>query len=112
MNTSLLSQVIQIGTGAAFILFPLIFVFAFSAHPGLLKPRLLKPEEIIRRAQRSEWLHLGHSLVLLNTAILIAAAIHFMNILNQGSAAWLGLIGGVLSVLGAVLLAADKGAFA
>ncbi len=34
-----------------------------------------------------------------------------MNILNQGSAAWLGLIGGVLSVLGAVLLAADKGAF-
>ena len=111
MNTSLLSQVLQVGTGAAFILFPLIFVFAFSAHPGLLKPRLLKPEEIIRRARRSEWLQLGHSLVLLNTALLIAAAIHFMNILNQGSAAWLGLIGGVLSVLGAVLLAADKGAF-
>ena len=68
MNISLHSQVLQVGTGAAFILFPLIFVFAFSAHPGLLKPRLLKPEEIIRRPRRSEWLQLGHSLVLLSTA--------------------------------------------
>ncbi len=111
MNTSLLSQVLQVGTGAAFILFPLIFVFAFSAHPGLLRPRLLKPEEIIRRARRNKWLQMGHSLVLLCTALLIAAAIRFLTILSQGSAAWVGLIGGVLAVLGAVLLAADKGAF-
>ena len=37
MNQSLISQIQQIGTGAAFILFPLIFIFAFSVHPGLLK---------------------------------------------------------------------------
>lgn len=111
MYPNLISQVLQVGTGVAFILFPLIFVFAFSAHPGLLNPRLLKPEEIIRRARRSEWLQLGHSLVLLNTALLIVAAVHLMSILSQGNAAWVGLIGSVLSVLGAVLLAADKGAF-
>ena len=111
MNQSLLSQVLQIGTGAAFILFPLIFVFAFSAHPGLLRPRLLKPEEIIRRARRNKWLQMGHSLVLLCTALLIVAATHFRTILSQGSAAWVGLIGGVLAVLGTVILAADKGAF-
>ena len=111
MNQSLLSQVLQIGTGAAFILFPLIFVFAFSAHPGLLRPRLLKPEEIIRRARRNKWLQIGHSLVLLCTALLIVAATHFLTILSQGSAAWVGLIGGVLAVLGTVILAADKGAF-
>lgn len=29
MNNSLISQIQQIATGAAFILFPLIFVFAF-----------------------------------------------------------------------------------
>lgn len=37
-------------------------------------------------------------------------AIHFMKTLGQGIAAWAGLIGAVLAVLGAVLLAADKGA--
>jgi hypothetical protein len=111
MNPSLISQVLQVGTGAAFILFPLIFVFAFSAHPRLLRPRLLKPEEIIRRARRSKWLQLGHGLVLLCTALLIVAATHFLTILSQGSAAWAGLIGGVLAVVGAVILAADKGPF-
>lgn len=111
MNQNLLSQVLQVGTGAAFILFPLIFVFAFSTHPGLLRPRLLKPEEIIRRARRSKLLQLGHSLVLLCAALLIVAATHFLSILSQGSAAWAGLIGAILAVLGAILLAADKGAF-
>lgn len=110
MNQSLLAQVLQIGTGAAFILFPLIFVFAFSMHPGLLKPRLLKPEEIIRRARGNKMLQLGHALVLLCTALLIVPAIHFLSILSQGSDAWAGLIGAVLAVLGAIFLAADKGA--
>lgn len=111
MNQSLLAQVVQIATGIAFILFPLIFVLAFAMHPGLLRPRLLKPEEIIRRARRNKWLQMGHGLVLLCTALLIVAAMHFWNILSQGSAAWVGLIGAVLAVLGAVILAADKGAF-
>ena len=110
MNQSLISQIQQIGTGAAFILFPLIFIFAFSVHPGLLRPRLLKPEEIIRRARGNKLLQLAHSLVLLSTALLIVMANHFMKILGQGSAAWAGLIGAVLAVLGAILLAADKGA--
>jgi len=110
VNQSLISQVEQIGAGAAFILFPLIFIFAFSVHPGLLRPRLLKPEELIRRARRNNLLQLAHSLVLLNTALLIVVAIHFMEILSQGSAAWAGLIGAVLAVFGAILLAADKGA--
>jgi hypothetical protein len=111
MNQTLLSQVLQVGTGAAFILFPLIFVFAFSAHPRLLKPRLLNPEGIIRRARRSKVLQLGHALVLLCTALLVVVATHFWGILGQGSAAWVGLIGAVLAVLGAIILAADKGAF-
>lgn len=111
MNQSLISTILQIGVGAAFILFPLIFIFAFSAHPGLLKPRLLPPEEIIRRARGNKVLQLGHVLVLLSTALLIVMAIHFMHILNQGPAAWIGMVGAALGILGAILLAADKGAF-
>ncbi|MFN8594932.1 MAG: hypothetical protein U0559_01925 [Anaerolineae bacterium] len=110
MDHSLISHIQQLGTGAAFILFPLIFVLAFSVHPGLLRPRLLKPEVLIRRARRNKVLQLAHSLVLLSTALLIVMTIHFMKILSQGSAAWAGLIGAVLAVLGAILLAADKGA--
>ncbi len=110
MNPSLISQIQQAGAGAAFILFPVIFIFAFSAHPGLLRPRLLQPVEIIRRARHSKLLQLAHSLVLLSTVLLIVMAFHFMKILSQGSAAWAGLIGAVLAVLGAILLAADKGA--
>ncbi len=111
MNQNLFSQVVQIGIGAAFILFPLIFVFAFSAHPGMLKPRMLPPEGIIRRARRNKMLHFGHGLVLLCTGLLVVAAVQFMHVLSQGKGAWAGLIGGVLAVLGALILAADKGAF-
>ncbi len=111
MNYSLISQIQQIGTGAAFILFPLIFIFAFSVHPGLLKPRLLNPEGIILRARRAKILHFGHVLVLLSTALLVTMAIQWMNVLSQTSAAWAGVAGGALAILGAILLAADKGAF-
>ena len=110
MDQNSLSQVLQVGTGAAFILFPLVFIFAFAVHPGLLRPRLLPPEGIIRRARRSNLLQLAHSLVLLSTALLIVMAIHFMRILAQGSAAWAGIMGAALAVVGAILLAADKGA--
>jgi len=111
MNHSLFSQVVQIGIGAAFILFPLIFVFAFSAHPGILKPRMLPPEGIIRRARRNKMLHFGHGLVLLCTGLLVVAAVQFMLALSGGKGAWAGLVGGALAILGALLLAADKGAF-
>jgi hypothetical protein len=39
-NRSSIATVKRIGTGLAFILFPLMFAFAFAVHPGLLHPRL------------------------------------------------------------------------
>jgi len=110
MNPSIISQVQQIGTGVAFIVFPLVFVFAFAAHPRLLKPRFLGPEAIIQRARGHKRLQFGHGLVLLNTSLLIVAAIHFMRILNGGRGAWAGFAGAIPAVLGAIILAADKGA--
>jgi hypothetical protein len=110
MVPNTLSQLQQIGTGVAFIVFPLIFVFAFSVHPHLLRPRLLRPEEIMRRARGQKLLHLGHALVLLNTGLLIVASLHFMSILSGGRGAWAGFAGAILAVPGAIFLAADKGA--
>ena len=100
----------QIGTGACFIVFPLVFVFAFAAHPGLLQPRFLGPAELIARAHRAGLLQLGHALVTLDTALLVVVALHFMKILEHSPARWTGFVGGCLAVLGSLCLAADKGA--
>ena len=102
-----MTQVQQIGTGMAIILFPLIFVFAFLVHPRLLKPRPASArrdhpacgQQITRtgaqpRAARAADRH-GHS---------------FYGTAKSWLAAWAGLTGGILAVLGAILLAADKGA--
>jgi hypothetical protein len=99
----------RFATGLAFILFPLIFVFAFAVHPGLFTPHFLGPEELIQRAHHNGLLQFGHLLVTLVTVLLIVAALHFMTLLEK-SAAWAGTIGGALAIVGAVLLAADKGA--
>lgn len=110
MAPNTLSQIQQTGTGVAFIVFPLVFVFAFALHPRLLRPRLLRPEEIMSRARGQKPLHLGHALVLLNTGFLIVASVHFMSILGGSEGAWAGFLGAIPAILGAVILAADKGA--
>jgi hypothetical protein len=100
----------RVGTGVAFVVFPLVFVFAFAVHPGLFRPHFLGPLELIRRAHHARILHLAHALVTLDTALLVVVALHLMRVLEQRSAAWAGFVGGALSVLGSLALAADKGA--
>jgi hypothetical protein len=100
----------RICIGLSFVIFPLIFVFAFASHPNLLNPHFLGPEELILRAHNNSTLHFGHALVTLCTGLLVVVALHFMSIQNGKSTAWLGFIGGVLAILGALMLAADKGA--
>jgi hypothetical protein len=100
----------RVGTGLCFIIFPSVFVFAFSVHPGLLHPRLLRPEELILRAHHADLLQFAHVLVTLNTALLVVIAVHFMKLLERTSCAWAGLAGAAGGILGAVILAADKGA--
>ena len=99
-----------VGTGLAFVIFPLVFVFAFAGHSGLLSPQLLSPEEIIMRARGDAFLQFGHALVTLNTGFLVVVSIHFMTLMDGSPSRWAGLIGAVLAVLGALMLAADKGA--
>ncbi len=100
----------RIGTGLCFIVFPLVWVFGFAVHPDLLDPRILSPEELILRARGDGLLQFAHALVTLNTAVLVVLALHFMKLLEPTSAARAGLVGAALAVLGACLLAADKGA--
>jgi len=100
----------RLGTAAALVVMPAIFVFAFATHPGLGSLRLLEPAELIVRARGNGILQFAHALVTLNTALLVVVAIHLQSLLRAGRGAWAGLIGGTMAVLGACLLAADKGA--
>jgi hypothetical protein len=109
-ENSNLVQIKRIGTGLAFVFFPLVFVFAFSGHSGLLSPHFLSPQELILRARGDTLLQFSHALVTLNTGLLVVASIHFMRLLEKTSFAWAGLIGAILAVFGALMLAADKGA--
>jgi hypothetical protein len=111
MPNSRLCRFKRFGTGLCFIVFPIIWVFAFATHPNLLQPRLLLgPEQLILRAHGNSLLQFGHALVTLNTALLVVVALHFMKLLENTSAAWAGFVGAALAILGACLLAADKGA--
>lgn len=111
MRTSnLLSSTQRIGTGLSFVVFPIVFVFAFAVHPDLLSPRLLGPSELILRARGEGMLHFAHALVTVNTALMMVVALHFMRILDGTSDEWAGFVGTALAVLGTLALAADKGA--
>jgi hypothetical protein len=107
---NLLSSTKRIGTGLSFVIFPIVFVFAFSVHPGLLHPHVLGASELILRARSAGLLQFAHALVMLDTALLVVVALHFMKLLNYSSGAWAGFVGAALAVLGSLALAADKGA--
>ncbi len=109
-DSNSLDRVKRIGTGLAFIIFPLVFVVAFAGHSGLLSPHFLSPQELIVRARGDAFLQFGHALVTMNTGLLVVVSIHFMRLLDDTSSAWAGLIGAILAVFGALMLAADKGA--
>lgn len=101
----------RVGTGLCFVVFPLVWVIAFAVHPDLLDPRpMLDAREIILRAHGDAVLQAGHALVTLNTALAVVVAVHFMRLLEGTRAARLGLVGASLAVVGACMLAADKGA--
>ena len=105
-----LQSVKRIGAGLACVLCPLLFVFAFAVHPGLLTPHRLSEIELIWRMHDNALLAFGHVLVLLDAGLLIVVTVHLMRLLDRGWPAWAGCLGAVLAVFGAVMLAAEKGA--
>ncbi|HVN96414.1 MAG TPA: DUF4386 family protein [Syntrophorhabdaceae bacterium] len=105
-----LENIKRIGTGLAFILFPLLFVVAFALHPHLLNPHVLSARALVLRARHADLMQLGHALDLFSTILLVAVALRFMRKLEDTSVAWAGLIGAALAIWGVLMLATLKGA--
>jgi hypothetical protein len=106
-----LGEVERIGTGLAFLIFPILFIIGFAVHPNLLRPRRVRNvDDLVARVRHNPRLQVGHVLVLLSTPLLIVVAIQCVTLSMKGPLAWLGLVGGAIAVCGVVILAADKGA--
>jgi hypothetical protein len=106
-----LGDVERIGTGLAFLIFPVLFIIGFAVHPNLLRPRRVRNvNDLVARVRHNPRLQIGHVLVLLSTPLLIVVALKCMALSMEGPLAWLGIVGGAIAVCGVVILAADKGA--
>ena len=102
MKNQKLESVKRIGTGLAFILFPLIFIFAFAIHPDLFSLAIVTDvNERIADFHGNQLIHAGHALMLLTVPLLIVVSLKLMDMLNERRP-WLGFIGGVMAVFGSV----------
>jgi hypothetical protein len=67
--------------------------------PGLLHPRIVRPEQLSDRARGRRLLHAGHGLVTVNTALMIVVAMHLGGAVARHSAGWAALTGTTVASL-------------
>lgn len=108
MANEKLESVKRIGTGLAFIIFPLAFVYAFAIHPNLFSLEVVTDVRArVAEFHGNRLMHMGHAVMLLTVPLLIVASLDFMRVLSDRRP-WLGFVGCAMAVFGAVMLAIDK----
>jgi hypothetical protein len=108
MKNQKLETIKRIGTGLSFILFPLVFIFAFIIHPDLFSLSMVHDVNArVEEFHGNSLLHFGHALMLLTAPLLIVVSLKLMDWTKERGA-WLGFIGCVLAIFGAIILTIDK----
>jgi len=108
MDNQRLESVKRVGSGLALVAFPIIFIFLFATHPNLFNISMVTDVNTrIEEFHGNDFLHFMHFIMLLCVPILIVVALKLMGLLKERGA-WLGFIGCVMAVFGAVVLAVDK----
>jgi hypothetical protein len=96
--------------GLSIILFPMLLLIAFLLHPDLFSFKIVTTaEELANNFRQSTIFHIGHLVVVLAIPLIVAAILFAMETL-KGKGVWYGFIGGIIAILGAIVLAVDKGA--
>ena len=96
--------------GISMIIFPIILVFGFGSHPNLQSITIVKDANAwVSEIRHNEHLQIAHLTVLFSSALIINISLGMMNLL-KGKSDILAIIGGSLAIIGAIILAADKGA--
>jgi len=110
LSSSTVATIQRVGTGLSMIVLPIILFVGFATHPNLgsLEPLKDTASWVSEFRHNAIWGY-AHLAVLLSTPLFIVVALGLRRVL-AGKAGWHALIGGSLTVVGALLLAADKGA--
>ena len=104
-----ISRITRMGSGLALIAFPPMLLAGFLMHPNIMSLELITEAEAWAAEFRGSFaFHFGHLIVLLTAPLAIVVGVRCMRF-TQGEGAWLVFVGGVLAVLGAFVLAVDKG---
>ena len=92
------------------ISFPIMLLTGFLMHPDLLSFTIVTTaDQLAANFRHSTIFHVGHLIVALSVPLIIAALLCLIERL-RGPGLWYGFIGGVVGIVGAVVLALDKGA--
>jgi hypothetical protein len=96
--------------GAATIAFPLFLLLGFILHPHLFSPHLTTSvENLIAKFRHNTAFHVGHLIVFAAVPLIILSASHITTTLKDQGRTY-GIVGGGIAIIGAVILAGDKGA--
>lgn len=100
----------RIIAGVATIAFPLLLLTGFALHPNLLSPRFTTTaEDLITKFRHETAFHLGHLIVFAAVPFVILS-VSYVAMMLKAAGRMYGIVGGVLAIVGAVILAGDKGA--
>ncbi len=106
MNESLMPWV----AGMSTVAFPIILFAGFALHPKLFAPRLTKDaDDLIAKFRGKPVFHLGHLLVFVAVPLIVISFTYTQTVLRGAEKSY-GAIGALIGIIGAIVLAGDKGA--
>lgn len=96
--------------GLSLIVFPLMLLTGFLMHPNILSFSVTESADGLIAQFHHQWkYHVGHLIVFAAVPFIIASLVYLTGLPLQRGRAWV-FFGGLVGVLGAVILAGDKGA--
>ena len=96
--------------GLSILLFSPLLLVGFLSHPDLLSLQLTTTAaELAANFHHSAAFHIGHLIVIVAIPLIVAELLCCAEIL-RGRGAWFGFIGAAVGIVGAIVLAIDKGA--
>ena len=100
----------QIIYGLSVLLFSPLLLVGFLSHPDLFSLRLTTTAaELAANFHHNAAFHIGHLIVIVAIPLIVAELLCCAEML-RGKGAWLGFVGAALGIVGAIVLAIDKGA--
>lgn len=95
--------------GWSLILFPIMLLIGFLSHPDVTSFEITRTaQQLADKFRHSDLFHYGHLVVTFTVPVIIVAHLGLMERL-RGEGAWYGLVGGLVTIFGAFILAVDKG---